>query len=298
MPDGSLTHFSFEHRVFNVPGAHFRPDTGDAPVFCMDLGDVVGAIALPSLRKTFSIDADGRDGHLLSIVPKALRAIRVIRPGDAIPTEIIDGRASWKPDAAQRATAEMRLARALVAATLDDALGLDPVAELESGRVTQTLLTLCDMSPEQKGELMARIERLTDGLALVEVLRARSAAVIMIRERLNAAVNARARDRAGAQDIQDMRRVIDLMAEPIGQFRAAIEAIDATLADAPGALRHVDTALRHVADRRNKLYFALVPWQEIADAWRDAGDEPREFDAAFRRLYAFIARRHIEKSAW
>ncbi len=295
MPDGSLTHFSFEHRVFNVPGAHFRPDTGEAPVFCMDLGDVIGAIALPSLRKTFSIDADGRDGHLLSIVPKALRAIRVIRPGDAIPTEIIDGRASWKPDAAQRAAAEMRLARALVAATLGDAQGIDPVVELESGRVTQTLLKLCGMSPDQKAELMARVERMIDGLALIEVLRARCAAVIMIRERLNAATLARARDRAGAQD---MRRVVDLMAEPIAQFRAAIEAIDATLADAPGALRHVDTALRHIAERRNKLYFALVPWQDIADAWRDTGDEPREFDAAFRRLYAFIARRHIEKSAW
>jgi len=295
MPDGSLTHFSFEHRVFNVPGAHFRPDTGEAPVFCMDLGDVIGAIALPSLRKTFSIDADGRDGHLLSIVPKALRAIRVIRPGDAIPTEIIDGRASWKPDAAQRAAAEMRLARALVAATLGDAQGIDPVAELESGRVTQTLLKLCEMSPDQKAELMARVERMVDGLALIEVLRARSAAVVMIRERLNAATHARARDRAG---VQDMRRVVDLMAEPIGQFRTAIEAIDATLADAPGALRHVDTALRHIAERRNKLYFALVPWQDIVDAWRDTGDEPREFDAAFRRLYAFIARRHIEKSAW
>lgn len=295
MPDGSLTHFSFEHRVFNVPGAHFRPDTDHAPVFCMDLGDVVGAIALPSLRKTFSIDADGRDGHLLSIVPKALRAIRVIRPGDAIPTEVIDGRASWKPDAAQRAAAETRLARALVAAALGDAQGVDPVAELESGRVTQTLLALCGMSPEPKGELMARVERLVDGLALVESLRARSAAVILIRERLNAATHARARDRAG---VQDMRRVVDLMAEPIGQFRAAIDAIDATLADAPGALRNIDTALRHIGERRNKLHFALVPWQEILDAWRNTGDEPREFDAAFRRLYAFIARRHIEKSAW
>lgn len=295
MPGDSLTHFSFEHRVFNVPGAHFRPDTDQAPVFCMDLGDVVGAIALPSLRKTFSIDAEGRDGHLLSIVPKALRAIRVIRPGDAIPTEIIDGTASWKPDAAQRAAAEMRLARALVAAALGDAQGVDPVAELESGRVTQTLLSLCEMRPEQKGELMARIERLTDGLALVEVLRARSAAVVMIRERLNAAAHARARDRAG---IQDMRRVVDLMGEPIGQFRAAIEAIDATLANATGALRSVDVALRHIGERRNKLHFALVPWQEIVDTWRNTGDEPREFDAAFRRLYAFIARRHIEKSAW
>ncbi len=295
MPGDSLTHFSFEHRVFNVPGAHFRPDTDQAPVFCMDLGDVVGAIALPSLRKTFSIDAEGHDGHLLSIVPKALRAIRVIRPGDAIPTEIIDGTASWKPDAAQRAAAEMRLARALVAAALGDAQGVDPVAELESGRVTQTLLSLCEMRPEQKGELMARIERLTDGLALVEVLRARSAAVVMIRERLNAAAHARARDRAG---IQDMRRVVDLMGEPIGQFRAAIEAIDATLANATGALRSVDVALRHIGERRNKLHFALVPWQEIVDTWRNTGDEPREFDAAFRRLYAFIARRHIEKSAW
>lgn len=295
MPDGSLTHFSFAHRVFSVPGAHFRPDTDEAPVFCMDLGDVIGSIALPSLRKTFSIDADGPDGHLLLIVPKALRAIRVIRPGDAIPTEVIDGRASWKPDAAQRAAAEMRLARALIAAALDDAQGVDPVAELESGRLTQTLLALCGMSLEQKGELMARVERLVDGLALVEVLRARCAAIVLIRERLNAAIQVRARDRAG---VQDMRRVIDLMAEPIDRFRAAIEAIDATLADAPGALRNPVAALRHIAERRNKLHFALVPWQEIADAWRDTDDEPRKFDAAFRRLYAFIARRHIEKSAW
>ncbi|MBL0932279.1 MAG: hypothetical protein IBJ15_19500 [Alphaproteobacteria bacterium] len=295
MPDGSLTHFSFAHRVFSVPGAHFRPDTDEAPVFCMDLGDVIGSIALPSLRKTFSIDADGPDGHLLLIVPKALRAIRVIRPGDAIPTEVIDGRASWKPDAVQRAAAEMRLARALIAAVLGDAQGVDPVAELESGRVTQTLLALCGMSLEQKGELMARVERLVDGLALVEVLRARCAAIVLIRERLNAAIQVRARDRAG---VQDMRRVIDLMAEPIDRFRAAIEAIDATLADAPGALRNPVAALRHIAERRNKLHFALVPWQEIADAWRDTDDEPRKFDAAFRRLYAFIARRHIEKSAW
>lgn len=109
-PDPART-FVFGHRVFSAPNAHFKLDeqTGE-PVFAVDLGDLKAMLGFDTLRKSFAIAPASPDDRLLEAVVRALRYVRRIRPGDAIPAELLDGSASWKVEAHHAARAKARLA--------------------------------------------------------------------------------------------------------------------------------------------------------------------------------------------
>src|SRR5690242_419110 len=88
--------FAFEHKVFSMDGGYFAymKDSQEA-AFHLPLGDLKGAIALPVLRMEFGLKPETKDGYLLSLIEKALRYVREIRPNDSIPHELLDGTASW-----------------------------------------------------------------------------------------------------------------------------------------------------------------------------------------------------------
>src|SRR5688500_12812168 len=88
--------FAFEHKLFAVPGGYFAPvkDTLE-PAFHLPLGDLQGAVTLPTLRAEFAIAKESKDGQLLDIVERSLRFVKEIRPNDSIPHELLDGSASW-----------------------------------------------------------------------------------------------------------------------------------------------------------------------------------------------------------
>lgn len=105
--------FAFAHRVFAAPNAHFKLDeqTGE-PVFAVDLGDLKAMLGFDTLRRSFAIAPASSDDRLLEAVARGLRHVRRIRPGDAIPAELLDGSASWKVEARHAAQAKARLAGA------------------------------------------------------------------------------------------------------------------------------------------------------------------------------------------
>ncbi|MFM7347569.1 MAG: hypothetical protein ACKO1J_19625 [Tagaea sp.] len=115
-PDPART-FVFGHKVFAAPNAHFKLDeqTGE-PVFSVDLGDLKAMLGFETLRRSFAIAPASPDDRLLEAVARGLRFVRRIRPGDAIPAELLDGSASWKAEAHHAARAKARLASAGLAA--------------------------------------------------------------------------------------------------------------------------------------------------------------------------------------
>ena len=60
--------------------------------------------------------------HLLDVVEKGLRFVHEIRPGDSIPSELLDGTASWRVEERHRRRARGRLMAQLIAWTAGEGL--------------------------------------------------------------------------------------------------------------------------------------------------------------------------------
>jgi hypothetical protein len=98
-PPGGLprnTHFDFQARVFQAPGACFLLKGKEKePMYAVDMGTGQGYISLKDLRRTFLIAEGSHDDKLIEQAAAGLRFVPDIRPGDEIPNEILNGTASW-----------------------------------------------------------------------------------------------------------------------------------------------------------------------------------------------------------
>src|SRR5262245_26571793 len=108
--------FDFQHKVFSTAGCAFRkaPDGSGVAMF-VSLGDVSGSIPINGICRTFGITADSGDNLLLKRVGQALKIVKEVRPGDSIPSEVINGNASWMVDEKFLATARARISLQLIA---------------------------------------------------------------------------------------------------------------------------------------------------------------------------------------
>src|SRR4051794_319703 len=87
--------FDFEHKVFSLASCVFRKaHDGSCIVLQCPLGDVVAALPIQTLCATFEIAPGSNDAALLKRVAEALKYVKQVRPGDSVPSEILDGRAS------------------------------------------------------------------------------------------------------------------------------------------------------------------------------------------------------------
>src|SRR5262249_21350490 len=127
------THFSFEHAVFSVKEACFTqsPANGDA-TYNVPLGDVRASLPLETVMASFGIAKNSTDAQLLQIVKNSLKFVKEIRPGDSIPSEILDGTASWKVEPHHREIAKARISLQIVSWMAGKSVGVMDVAELET----------------------------------------------------------------------------------------------------------------------------------------------------------------------
>ena len=98
-----------QHRVFTSFGEPLfrRAETDGTPVMVVKLGDREAAIPLRSLQREFAIADDSDDGRMLGLIAQSLDFISGLRIGDALPTEVLSGQASWEPDAGAPARSPM-----------------------------------------------------------------------------------------------------------------------------------------------------------------------------------------------
>ena len=93
----SVMAFEFNTKVFSIDGSYFYRDRPTGSVYYkmpFDEGIVV-SLKLSSLQREFGIGEETNDGRLLKLVSDALRYVKYVASGDRIPSEIIDGPASW-----------------------------------------------------------------------------------------------------------------------------------------------------------------------------------------------------------
>ncbi len=301
--------FDFAHKVFSVAGALFQIDSHtDEPVYSVDLGDVRANLTFVALRAAFGLGPEDPDSRLLDDVARGLSFVRCIRPGDTIPSELLDGTASWTVSDQHRAIARGRITVGLMAwmsgnrsAQQMSMLELAKVAEdpETKGRVQAAFGKLAvelGLPPERKGDVVGQIDRLVDELTYIEALRERVGRARRIIDTLKRLRTAYKRER-GVHD--EIDRTIALAEPPVMKLEAQINDVDGQTGETANALRTLPRQIGFIRETRDRLHAQMMKWDDILSAWNGV---PAERSGTIQRLvrdtYRFVARYFPAESEW
>ena len=306
MPDNQ--EFDFAHKVYQAPGACFRLDRLRGEVtFSLDLGGVRAVLPVSTLVSTFGIEPDCEDARRLLLVEDALRYVKEVRPGDSIPSEILDGTSSWQVSEAHFLRAKARLTRQLVSwLSGTEAEALD-VAEFEAmmdteaarGQVSQAFTaaaTSLGFGPDGRQKVVDTIEQLARELSYVESLREHLGTVLRLPKQLRSLQGVYRHERTLLEVLQ---RAIALAEGPIRDVRQSLSMIDAQTAEIMAALRNLEATVAFVRKERDSLRRAAVQWDEIIAAWANTGLERSErVERLERSTYRFIVTNFPMEQRW
>ncbi|MEQ9447526.1 MAG: hypothetical protein RLN70_01310, partial [Rhodospirillaceae bacterium] len=249
LPALRSTHFDFQGKVFQAPGACFelrgRPKQA---MFSVDMGAGQGYISLKDLRRTFNIAEGSHDDQLIDRAADGLKYVPDIRPGDEIPNEVLNGTASWTVSRKHKAAA-----RELIQLQQLSWMSGKPLTRGSREEMQQAVSTeenkkalrdafkkaalAMGLEEGQSEKVVDYIETLARELCYIEALRERCLEVRKIRKNVVTLVKVYADDMRASADIS---RVKTLLGKGIGELDDILDSVDAESADILGALMSID----------------------------------------------------------
>lgn len=293
------THFDFQAKVFQAPGACFLLKGKDkAPMFAVEMGAGLGYVSLKDLRSTFLIAAGSHDDKLIEQAAAGLRHVPDIRPGDEIPTEILNGTASWTV-----ARKHKQIARDRIQVQLLSWMGGKPIVYSNP----EELKTIIGAEENKKGlkeafnkaatalgfdgqpeKVLDLIETLAREFCYIEALRERSLELKKIQHNLEV-LKRHYNDVRGSADIT---RVKMLMKRGWNEINGILNNVDAETADVMNALMSLDHVIKAVRRARDSLHFTLMEWDPVIAKWQNlAMVRSQDIDRAMLATYQFLASR-------
>lgn len=304
-PVPKFTTFDFQHKGLTIEGLYFTLQPGSLePVMRVRITDgggagINGVVKLREVAEALRIDRNSGDGHLLQIVERSLRHVSQIRPGDRIPTEILDGTASWTVDERHRERMAISLAETLLGALgAGVAEGMLASGDAAMDRLKGVAETLCDrleLPKDRRGEAVERIERLVNELAFVEALRDHFRPLTDVPRQLRDIAKRNTGDTEFADQIATTQR---LLKEQLPRLRALWDETFASVADPVAALKAVDKTVKRIRQRRDALHFESLRWGDLPATWKavDTGSEEGAWQAG--QLYRFMLRNFMQVKSW
>jgi len=300
-PSARSTVFDFQHRALRLENALFTlSGSMMEPVLQVDLGDARGAIPLSKVQDMFGIPADSPDGLLLRTVASSLKHVRIIRHGDKIPSEILDGTASWQIDDRHRDFALIKIGSAILKAITGARQGLAVVDEGEEAKrrmreAATDIAELVGLPPTRKQEVVDRIEILANELAYLEALRDHFKPLFDIARKLREMGKLYRGDRE--LDYQ-LKRIQDLLKTPIAQFSKQFDDIDMAVGEPVNALKQFEPTLKLLRRTRDALHYESMVWAGIPDSWRTLNPAKEEAVWHLSELYRFLASHYLTTKVW
>jgi hypothetical protein len=295
----AITHFDFQAKVFAVPGARFAlVGPRKEPRFFVTLGDLDGSVEIQALRTSFSIAAGSHDDELVTTAVRALRYIADVRPGDKIPSEIIDGTASWPISATHRETASRRLQVQLlswvsgkeIVITENDELTmfLDQIENKTRLREAFEAAAEALGRPRSDHEsVLMQIELLARELCFIEALRDRFAKITEISQKLE---QLRRYYGGDAKSRGELQRVMQLITQALTIYMKRFEEIDAQTSEVIGALKSLERQIEFIRNVRDDLRYALRDWDPLIVRWQSAAaGRSRAVDILVSDTYRLLA---------
>ena len=306
--DGS-THFAFEHKIFRIDGCYFAADReGDKPKFLMPLGDEMAAVGIAALRQEFGIAEDSNDGRLLDVVAKGLKYVQEIRPNDSIPQELLDGSASWSVEERHRTAAHARIKiqlATLLTGREDQVIESDQIEQLvddpEIKRRVQEAFGLVaeklGLPPEQKQEVIHKIEQLGHELSFIEGLRERFTSITDIPPKLER-LSKFYGNQTGTWD--ELNRVTVLLLEAMTDVETVFDMVDAQTCEILTVLRSFDLHVGLIREARDDLHRRFMDWDDIIEPWQsEAGTERGDaVEQLIKQTYRLLAQKFPQTQEW
>jgi len=295
------THFDFQARVFQAPGAHFElRGHPKKPMFAVDMGVGQGFISLPDLKRTFLIAPGSHDDALIDKAEAGLHFVPDIRPGDEIPNEILDGSASWTVARKHKQIARDRLQVQLLSfmsgkpisyASQDDLKKI--IAEEGNKKALKDAFTKAavalNIPADQSEKVLDLIETLAREICYIEALRDRSKELFKIRANVELLIKACSSD---ARVSADLARIKMLMVKATGETDDVFNAVDSETADVLGALMSIGDIIRVIRKARDDMHFILMEWDPVIAKWQNLEMvRSQEVDRAMSVTYQFLAKR-------
>jgi len=304
------TNFKFQHKVFSAPGAVFRLDRvrGEVSMYVDLGGEVTASVPLRSLVATFQLDRDSDDARLLLDVERGLRFVREIRPGDSIPSEIVDGTASWTVEDRHREMTQTRLTRQLVrwligtgaaagVAVEDfDAMLQSEEARSMVNRAFAEAATYLELGEDGREKVVQMLEQLAGEMSYIEALRERLSGALAIPRRLRSLGALYKRERSLQETLH---RTMLLMERPIAEIRQAFDLLDAQTSEVMSALRNLQSTIAFIRTERDRLRDRVLLWDEVIDVWRDVPMERTDrTDRLIKDLNRFVVTHFPMEQRW
>jgi hypothetical protein len=302
------THFTFQHKVFEVPGAVFKLDRAANTVSLhLMLGGIAASLDIGQIRKTFTIDPTSDDGKMLVMVEKGLRFVREIRPGDSIPNEILDGTASWTIEPKHYERARSKVLVQLVRWMTEGNSAIDPSVDvlklIDTPEVKNKIADAFGAAARQLGMkemdkemITAMIAHLSNELAYIEALRDKVAGYLIIRRKLKELTAVYRTDRRVAETIE---RVSHLVAQPFNKLREQFQLVDAQTAEVLSSLRQLAATVQFLRGVRDDLREFVLLWDDLDVAWMDMQVARNPVcEAVISRTYRFAATHYSVTQRW
>jgi hypothetical protein len=307
-PSMKLTRFDFEHRIFKIEGAYFfKSKMDDKVLLHVSLGEQDAAIFTNTLVTEFGIKTDSQDYALLNLVEKSLEHVKFIAPGDEVPSEILDGTASWKIDEVHYQRAKDRLMVHLanwVTGSTADEVDLTQVGKMLEKKETQALIQegfsrAADELGLDKGhreKVVGMLEQLARELAYIEALRDHYQRILTIERDIKVA---RTTLRGDKSAMESAMRASQLLMPVFSNYRGSFENVDAQTAEVMAALKNIDNVIGFVRKTRDTLHRETLTWSDLLDKWNSGNmDKRNPANKAVGELYRFSAQNFLETNSW
>lgn len=304
----SNTHFVFQHKCFEVPGAVFRMNRAEETVALhLNLGGAAASVDLQQLAKTFNIHPEEPDGLMLDMVRRGLRYVREIRPGDSIPNELLDGTASWSIDPMHYERAHSKLLVQLVNWMTAGSSAIDNAADvlrlIEKPEIKEKINDAFSAAAQQLGlrdngkdQVIAMIGQLANELAYIEALRDKVNGYFAIKRKLKDLASAYRSDRRVAETID---RANTLLNPPLTKLREQLQLVDGQTAEILSSLRRLKATIQYLRDSRDSLREFVVLWHDLDTAWAELRVERNsQAEALIARTYRFAATHYSMTQRW
>jgi len=303
------TTVSFEHKFFAmVDGITFVQDDRDGEcVMCMPLEGTEAKLPFNGIKNEFKIAPESPDWSMLDVIEKSLQFVPVIKVGDAVPSELHSGQASWEITDRHRNTARARLSLQLVSwmsgdeeviidSTQLEMLAEDPVMKARVNDAFSEAAVKLGMQAEQREDVIDLVNGLGEELAYIEALREKLGDISIVEERIESLRDIYKGDFAMTETINQVGKLCSI---PMSEFRQTFDEIDAQTGEIIAVLKNMASQVKFIRETRDSLFQRFWAWNDIVESWqRQPARRSRDSEHLLNETYRFLARRYLPQNEW
>ena len=303
------TTITFNEKFFTaVEGSYFRKssETGD-PVFVLNLGGEEVMLPFPGIRREFKIEEESADDQMLDLVASGLDYVKVLMPGDDLPSELLSGEASWEISDEHRTIAKQRLSMQLVSwmsgeeNLITDPQQLlqiadDPNVKEKVNKAFEEAAKAIGLDAGDGEKVIDLIEDLAEELAYIETLRDQFRSVLSMEQKIKRLRTVAAKHRSILDTTSSVAKLISVAVKEFGE---EFEMADGQTGEIIAVLKNIAAQKEFIRGTRNSVYRRLVAWDDLLRGWeRESGQYTATIPDLLRDTYRFLAPRYMQTDDW